>query len=1419
MPPTSKNPTVSPEPYPEFTALTADPTSVVSIENASDVAYTTATAKGVIDRPVKSNDVACHFEYITDEQFTDNVGNTAPGFQGATSLPCDTGNPAETPGTVEATGHVGVEAKLANLANDTSYHLRLAVSNAANADAKEAPSTFKTLKVDPPSVISTENASEVEYTRAKVSGEVERPNTVPDPGVDVTCNFEYVTQKQFEEEEFAAAQALGQVVGCETEPPENPITATGHTPVKATLGGLLPSTTYHLRIGASNQGGSDAKEAPATFTTQGPAPAPSVLTIDDASDIHIHSAKVTGSVERPAGADPGLDVNCRFEYVTQAQFEEEGFGAAEPFGQVAGCVENPITSLDGTAVSANVEATIGLSPGTTYHLRLAASNAGGTDTKEAAATFTSKIPVLTLDPPLIGYTTAQVSGTIKPEMTEGCPPNFLQYWVQYSTEPANPDSWVNSNVSGDGEVFSSGDAAVDCSATTPEPIGGTIKGLTPGTTYSFRLLLFGGDFNVTSPQPYPEVTTKPVAAPTATLDVTGITANGAHISGTVNANAPGPLDALGEAAYETAWHIECVPACDRLLPAGSGVVKAGEGAKAISVDASELDANTSYEVKLIATNARGSASDEKSFPTPLVKPTVKQFAGAPDGNGGYTLQGTVNPNNSKVTTCEFKWGPDSAKYAFKADCSPMPGEKAKALTVEAHLTGLTPGVDYHALLVATNAAGEAEGVDQTFVATVNPPQNCPNEELRKENGSEALPECRAYEMVTPPDKSGLGAFLRDFSVDGGTVQYESPASNIANSGYGEGNGQNQYVSVRGAEGWKTLANLNGPLGSIYAGPDGFQDYPKLIMYSSDFRSSIWGGSRKSEPAGELFKGAEDIYLHNPDGTFTRIGKSRFGASNPVFYNLRGASGDLSRVIVDGTSFRGAGNVWGPGVYEFVGTGNDQPRRVDLDNSGNAITTCGESVGAEGLRSAFDNAVSTDGSRLVFTVAGGCGAPNPPAREIWARVDATASIDVSASQCTRPDCNAPADATFEAATPDGSRVFFTTAQQLVNGDTDQTYDLYACELPSGTPTPIGPANPCASLMEVSGSGTEAKIAPPGSGNTGQPLGSSGVLSVSEDGSTVYFIAKGVLADNPDALDETAVVGDENLYVWRTDAAHPAGQTTFAGRLKSNDIRSAQSTPDGSDLVFNTANSLVPTDTDTARDVYRYDADTAAMNRVSFGTTGAGGNADAFESSIVAPLDAAPGASTFTPEKIAGHQSHPAVSNDGDSVIFATSEPLSPLDGNGASDVYLWKDGHVFLITTGSVGWRSRRRGISMAPVGIFTSTPRSSSSRAIATPSVTSTTHASKEASASSSRSPARAKPANPRRQARRPHRPPKPQGPVAKAMSSAAPRARSPRAKNASRSRTRNTRAKSTVAREPVISREVESEHRSEQPINHCHLD
>ena len=333
-----------------------------------------------------------------------------------------------------------------------------------------------------------DNASEVEYTVAKVVRKVERPDGA-DPAADVTCNFEYVTQEQFEEEGFARRRSRRPGRRCEPEPPENPITAAGQTTVKATLARPRlppPPTTC---ASAPQTWAAPTQKRPATFTTQGPAPAPSVLTIEIASDIHVNSAKVSGSVERPAGADPGLDVNCNFEYISDAQFKENeevigqpGFsGAAQAPCETGNPAETPgtVKATGNVPVSATI---IGLPPAPPTTCASPPPNAGGTDSQRGRQPFTSRIPRLTLDPPTIGYTTAEVSGTVNPE-GGNANGNVLEGFFQYSTEPGNPDSWIEFKC----WLRIRPQVASADIGTTPIPVGGTIKGLQPGTTYAFRL--------------------------------------------------------------------------------------------------------------------------------------------------------------------------------------------------------------------------------------------------------------------------------------------------------------------------------------------------------------------------------------------------------------------------------------------------------------------------------------------------------------------------------------------------------------------------------------------------------------------------------------------------------------------------------------------------------------------------------------------------------------------------------------------------------------------------------------------------------------------------------------------------------------------------------------------------------------------
>ena len=1327
-------------PYPSFTTLAVDPPVILATDDASEVFSTSAKASGEVERPTSNPDPAfnvtkCRFEYISDADYAVQQSEvqelTVAATGGSFQLEYEGDKTAQIAFDASA---ATVQGALEGLPGFPAG--ALTVSGGPGDETASAPYilTFG-------GSLASQNVALVHSDGAGLSGD------------STASNVSASTQGRAEGFDGAVEQECEQPLPFET--PE------GKTPVSAHLKDLSPSTTYHLRLTAENAApGVTTKDAAGTFTTAPKVAAPTVIATDAATEVSIHGAKFSGEVQRPEGADPALDVECRFEFVTDKQFNEAGFAGAAS----APCIENQVTaaSVDGEGKQEVHAEFGGFSPATTWHLRLFAENEGGFDTKDAASTFTTepaKLPTVTIDPVASGtYTTAHVSGTVT---TSG---GGSQEFFQISTDGGV--SWTTFEAPLlNGEGFHS--------------VTHDYTGLSPNTTYTLRIaatyspsIYYEAEAlgeMAFSPEPNPSITTEALFAPTATIDpVTSLTATTARLSGNVDSHAPaGQLSGLGKEAFATHWHFECNPTCppNPANPGLSGIVQGEEGSQLVSVDAIRLQPNTFYEVKLTATSEGGSETTEvQAFETPLIPADVTSAAGASDGEGGYTIQGVIDSNNSKLTRCEFEWGPNNTyPNAFKAPCLPFPsgpdevqtvnidagegefrlsfrgqttsdipfnaspsevqaalqalssvgptgvdvagslkayevrfagklaganvepinasdgavplccgggasvstateGGTDHSVVVEAHLTGLNPDAHYHFRIFATNAAGESSSGDREFIPTLTTAgEPCANEDLRQENNSLALPECRAYEQVTPPSKGGQGAALTDYT-NHGVVNFNSSAGNIANSGIGGYLApRNRYVAVRKEDSWEPIANLNGSTGSPYSGVEGLAGTASQnLQYSADFLTSVWS-------ARTVNNSRERLLLRGQDGSFTTIGYQSPTSNLQLGANLSevfdGASSDLSHVMVNGSAGASTGVVWGPGVYEFVGTGNDQPNRVDLDNAGNPIATCqfdgGHPYAASG------DAISTDGQILIFSTAGGCGGTNPPADQIWARVDGAASVDVSASQCTRPSadpagtCNAPADATFQAATPDGSQIFFTTTQQLLNSDTDQTKDIYACDIPLGALAPVGLANPCASLRLVSGAATGAEV--------------ENVVRVSEDGSTVSFTAKGVLAENTDAFGEKAAAGDRNLYVWRTDAAHPVGQTSFVGRLVNNDLGSSgnqpQLTVDGRFLVFTTASPLVPTDTDNARDVYRYDALSGGVVRVSTALTGTGGNVDGFDAAIGPPSK---------------YQSHPAATESGEMIVFTTAEPLSPVDGNGTPDVYLWKAGHVSLISSGSVG---------------------------------------------------------------------------------------------------------------------------------------
>lgn len=496
---------------------------------------------------------------------------------------------------------------------------------------------------------------------------------------------------------------------------------------------------------------------------------------------------------------------------------------------------------------------------------------------------------------------------------------------------------------------------------------------------------------------------------------------------------------------------------------------------------------------------------------------------------------------------------------------------------------------------------------------------CPNAVLRAENGSTSLPDCRAYEMVSPPYKQGFTIDPKSFAD--GIVSYQS-TGNFA------GNAQtslvNNYHAVRSAAGWITSA-LAPPRVAYNAAGNPAQ------AESADLGSSLWLLAPSDQQV-EL-----DLYLRGPNGVFQSVGPDLIPDFQP---GVEATSSDLSHVVFNS-------GVPSSPLREYVGTGNaGPPRPVSVDNIGQqtAPNTC-------------ISGMSADGRVIAWTSGCQIGVPR-----LWARVAGSATVEVSRSECTRTSgdvggpCNGTSAATYAGSSADGSRLFFTTNQQLINADTDATSDLYACDIPAGAPAPVGSANGCDRLVQVSGAATGADV--------------DRVIAISKDGSRVYFVAKGVLADNVGVGDVVATPSVDNLYLWERDAAHPSGQTRFVVGLApaGNDLAQAELTPDGRYLVFTSANALVAAgpgaDIDGgARDVYRYDAERGTIVRVSTATSGGGGN------------------STFDARVGDSIQAFAPMTDDGSSIVFETGEALSPSDTDGVGDVYVWHDGQVSLISTG------------------------------------------------------------------------------------------------------------------------------------------
>jgi hypothetical protein len=208
--------------------------------------------------------------------------------------------------------------------------------------------------------VTTGPSTEVSDEGATLNGIVN-----PDGQTLTACHFEY-----------GATSAYGTVAACNLEPGE---IGAGHSDVNVTAGisDLNGGARYHYRLSAANECEGAGEQCVSsgddgTFTTLGPGV--SEVGLSEITDI---CATLSGTVE-PRGAA----TTYFFEVVSEADFVAGGWADA---------IHQPLAGASVGAGAAPVpvaEEVCGLIPRTTYHIRLVASSAQGTD-QGPGRTFTT----------------------------------------------------------------------------------------------------------------------------------------------------------------------------------------------------------------------------------------------------------------------------------------------------------------------------------------------------------------------------------------------------------------------------------------------------------------------------------------------------------------------------------------------------------------------------------------------------------------------------------------------------------------------------------------------------------------------------------------------------------------------------------------------------------------------------------------------------------------------------------------------------------------------------------------------------------------------------------------------------------------------------------------------------------------------
>jgi hypothetical protein len=776
-----------------------------------------------------------------------------------------------------------------------------------------------------------------------------------------------------------------------------------------------------------------------------------------------------------------------------------------------------------------------------------------------------------------------------------------------------------------------------------------------------------------------------------------------HFNSTIEKFVPSAFPVTSSTTYESvgpvdpggAYSLAVNPITGDLYTDRSTSVVQSAGAASITTFANSgsgaLSSSGGIAVKGASSSERVYVSDTQGQervdifgPTLLLPDASTEAASVIDGD--VTLRGAVSAAGGPPASCVFEYvevHAEGFQGASSVPCSPAgPYTGTAPVAVSAEVKGL-PRAAYRFRLHASNANGSNDGktlLFNTFERTAG------------------LPDGRAYELVSPPEKAGEVFPPEPNSSLGGRVGPSCPAaeclpgSNVAeypmqSTANGEAvayegdpfaaglsSGPNEYLARRTPSGWTTQGLSPAIFGS--QGDEGYRGFPSDL--SRGILSHVEPALSPEAALAPDGKSYANLYLRGEDGSLRalvteappqrnpgfeeeafEIAFSGANAGAPAFSHVAFEANDALTKAVPGIApaapeveagkhcgFVGANcNLyeWSEGELRLVNVteGNTEAATGAVIGSGRAL-----GVGADTQQSPdVSNAISADGRRIFWSEQSG---------QAMVRIDGDQTREI-------PDHSGE----FITASAQGSQVLLSDGH--IYGHLE--------------------AKPPREEVDLS----------QGEG------GFQGILGASEDAggnefTHVYFIDTKALAvsenSKQNANGEEAEEGAFNLYAWSRGASPAEDSTAFIGRLDAEDNfisgvygdwdatpsnRTAQVSADGRYLAFMSQARLTGYDNEVksggckgeregspfggtvCQEVFEYDS---ASGKLSCASCNPSGQRPLGQSNL--SLIKPPSGYPVVP------QPGNLVAEGRGMLFFESQDELLPHDTNGAvQDIYEWK----------------------------------------------------------------------------------------------------------------------------------------------------